>query len=412
LANRSTIILILFSLLASANSGSNYSAFGIGDIQSNPNSGFQAMGGTAVAFPSETLVNLSNPAMWTYLTQTSTQLGYQFNQTITGADGQNVYQTNSSPNNFSLSFVMDTANGISVGAGLYKYTNTAFATIQSSSNTFDGLQVDGFNLQSGEGGINRAYIGGSVKVLKHLSLGLFYSYSFGSIDQISFTNYASSDQSDKLQDDKSYLTGTAFRIGAYYQFNNFGIGGFYETAANLNLEQEQRNFLSNNSLFRDSSTTNRNVEIPASLGFGINYQFKKYRIGADYITQDFGGFNLRNINNRATFDNYTKFSFGIERFGSKRSGANIIDRTILRAGLGYEDQYYNLFGEDITDIYASFGFTTPITASSFLDYSIQIGSRGVETNQLVQETYFKMNFNIRITEEWFKPFRKSFDDVE
>lgn len=430
MARRVGLLFILLSSLIFSDGGSNYSAFGIGDIQNNPISGFRGMAGTSVATPSDYLINLSNPAMWTQQLQTSVQLGYQFNQSIVGVNGTNILQTNSSPNAFNISFVVDTSNGISVGTGLYKYTNVSFNTAQDVQEEFEGIPINAFNTQFGTGGLNRAYIGASVRVFRNLSLGAKLNYSFGNINQENETNYFQNDptdpftvsQLDKKQLIRSFITGSSVRLGAYYQLKKFGIGTFYETAADLDTENEVRNLdlgliipLRPDQLSdpQDSTITdNRIVNLPSSFGIGINYKFKKYLLAADYVTQDFSNFDLRNINGRAEFSPMTRLSLGAEKFGSTRSGASLFEKTTFRAGLAYQNLYYSFDDQQINDIHVSFGFTTPITNSSHVDYSLQIGSRGIETDLLVQETYFKMNFNIRISEEWFRPFRRNYDDLD
>ena len=94
---KKTIIVILFILTNAAlfsQGGSNYSIFGVGELNYVNGAKYDALGGTSVAFPHATGINLSNPAMWSENEDTRIQLGYKFNQSLVSNQNQDLYQNN------------------------------------------------------------------------------------------------------------------------------------------------------------------------------------------------------------------------------------------------------------------------------------------------------------------------------
>ena len=60
--------------------GSNYSAFGFGDIIESHSAAFDAVGGTAIGATSPYAINLANPASWNAPRSTRFQTGFAFRQ--------------------------------------------------------------------------------------------------------------------------------------------------------------------------------------------------------------------------------------------------------------------------------------------------------------------------------------------
>src|SRR5690606_16287144 len=88
------IFFISFNITLLAQGGSNYSIFGVGELNHVNGAKYDALGGTSIAFPHKTGINLKNPAMWSENTDTRIQLGYKFNQSLVSNDSQNLYQNN------------------------------------------------------------------------------------------------------------------------------------------------------------------------------------------------------------------------------------------------------------------------------------------------------------------------------
>lgn len=416
---RLIIAIILLSSLSFATGGSNYSAFGLGDLKYSNGAAYDGQGGASAAMPSDLHVNLRNPALWSKTTQTILQFGYNFDQGFTQVGNETNYQTNGSINSFLLQFTLDTASGLSAGMGLFKSSNVAYRVASRFAEEVEGLFTSGQLLQIGEGSLNTAYIGGSVSPLKNLSFGIMATYHFGTINDslatlfdqnVNITNRTTSSSENQF-------TGFNLRAGLYYEpIRNLSIGAFIETQGNLEVDQVTRfssdglqNADSNNIIDPDP----RNVTLPQLFGGGISYKIDRFRIGADFWTRDFTGFDLnRRRDDKVTFTNANGFNFGFHRKRSTKVGATFLDKLTFRAGLGYSTMYYQVGDNQINESFISGGVTSKIGNKALFDYSVMIGTRGENTSPLFGETFIRMNFNISILETWFVPFRRGYDDLE
>lgn len=409
---RTLIIALILSINAFSNGGSNYSAFGIGDIFYSNGAAYEGQGGVSAAMPSEDHINLRNPALWSKNTKTLVQFGYDFHQGLADLGSDINYQTNSSISNFLILFSIDTSMGISAGMGIFRSSNVAYEVTSFFSENIEGISASGQLLQRGEGGLNTAYIGGSFEPIKNLSIGLMASYNFGNIKDsvetlfnqfLSFSNRA-------IRNDQ--LSGFNLRAGIYYSpIKNLSIGAFIETQSDLSVDSE---VVFDNEGVIDSTINSDNIyQLPQMLGGGISYKLGRYRLGADFYQRDFTGFAYNSErSNLVNFTNSNGFSLGLVRYRKKNLGVELLERLTYRAGFGVNNLYYEIDGSQLSEIFLSAGFSAVIGDNSMFDYSFTLGTRGENRSPLFNETFIRMNFNISIGETWFEPFRKGYDDIE
>jgi len=398
--------IILMSSLAFAEGGSNYSIFGLGDMRQSASAPYNGMGGAAVAVPFDNSINLFNPAMWSFTTTTRFQIGYNQNQTISSDGLRSNYQTNGKFDGAQILFALDTANGIALSFGLNSNATQNYNVSTTLSNYIEGIAANGKSFYQGSGGLTNFYIGASTKILKYFSLGAYYKTYVGKAEDksksIFYENYA---YTTETVFQNSY-TGQAARLGLGFNYEDLTLGAFYETAASMNADVSTiyQSVINLDTTF----TSNYKFTIPSSIGFGASYKTGKFLFAADYKAQDFTAFDFRK-RDIVEYVPSQNFSLGVARFGSKLTSADYFDRITYKFGLGYNTLYYKVNGQNVSEIFGTYGMQFPLPGTGLVDAAIAGGQRGSLDNGLIREIFFRMNFSLSIGESWFHPFRREYE---
>ncbi|MFC2130790.1 hypothetical protein ACFLSQ_05100 [Bacteroidota bacterium] len=405
-------ILILLTLLFTAmglfaQGGSNYSIFGLGDIDVNPGAAYEGLAGTSIAFPMDHSINSLNPALWSHITKTRLMTGYKFNQSFMEDDEDNVlYQNNGKLSGISSIFVIDTSLGVAVSFGINPYSSVNYLISVPVDISYEGLNVTGRTLYEGKGGVSLAYLGGSYNILNNLSVGALAFATFGVINSTVSTSFNDENFFMSLTETENRFKGYGYRLGILYEpVEGFNLGAFTEQHQSFEFEKD----LTYASEFQNDTSFVDNLELtlPNAYGAGISYLTGKFRIGADYKIYKLKELNF-NQGPNTEFRNLQIFSIGFSRLGSQSLSAHFLDKATYNLGIGYKQLYYKINGQDIDEIYASFGMNIPVVGTSIIDASFTFGSRGTTSNSLVREYYGRLSVDISIGETWFKPFKREY----
>lgn len=410
-----SILLFLYSTSLYSEGGSNYSSFGIGDLENVQGAAYWGAGGTAIAVPSTHSINLINPAMWSYNELTRIQLGYRFQQNLIESADNSLYQNYGAIDGLNIMFSIDTSLGLSAGFGLNSYSQVNYSIASGFSKVVDNLQVSGKLENSGAGGLKKLYFGGAIKPLSFMSIGFTQNVYLGNIqrDALTFSNesYAHNSYTGR----KNSFNGTNQKIGLNLTYKDLSFGAYYENATLLRMNSELIYLSyydligSNNRVVDTTFTENSKIEVPASLGFGLSYKLNKFRISSDFYTQDFTNFTY-NTGNNAKFKSLNSFTIGAERLGNKSSGAKTLDKFTYRFGLGYKELYMMVNDIPISEQYLSVGLTAPFGKNAMFDIALVLGTRGEISSPLVKEYFGRLYINMSIGEQWFVPFKREFEE--
>ncbi|MCX6147141.1 MAG: hypothetical protein NTW25_07810 [Candidatus Kapabacteria bacterium] len=403
------LLLLIFALSSTiilADGGSNYSIFGIGDLNKSSGPSYESMAGTSVAMPLETAINLNNPAMWSYNTSTRFQVGYRFNQNLVSDANQSLYQNNGKIDGFHILFSIDTSIGLSSGLGLFSNSSQNYYVSSPLDLTIDSIRASGKTLFQGTGGITSMYFGLSVKPLNFLSIGLQGKAYFGVSDDIVRSLFNENYTFESLSRQNRSFKGGSFRPGISLLFENFTFGAFYETSPTMTSKNTTTYYssLNKDTLF----TSSTEFAIPSSFGIGLSYLTGKFLIGFDYKAQNFTNFNFKKLNN-VEYTNGSNISLGIMRYGSTMAGSSLLDKISYKFGAGYNKLYYKVNGKDIDEMYGSLGTSIPMPGTGVLELSLTIGKRGTTNDGLIQEIFAKLGVCVSIGDVWFKPFKREFE---
>ncbi|MFA7626745.1 MAG: hypothetical protein WCZ17_06820, partial [Candidatus Kapaibacterium sp.] len=380
---------------------------GLGDINYGSNAAYNALGNTQIAFPAENSINSRNPAMWSFVTSTRLQAGYKFNQNIVSTENNTLWHNNGSISGFSGIFAIDSANGVSASFGIVPYSNINYLTAVSADVEQSGMELTGTTTYQGKGGISQAYAGASAKITEFLGVGASLAASFGVMESLRETEFLNDYYAFKYTTSRNdYISGWGLKTGMFTNpVKNLIIGISYELQPKLSITRET-NY--NSPTIPDTVLSNEfDVEIPALFGIGASFATGNFIIGADFSMQDFTGFDY-NLGSNTEFSNSYFASVGVNRIGNPSINAPFADRVAYKFGLSYNNLYYKVLNNQISEYAASIGMQMPFHGSLIVDLSFVVGQRIAGDSRLVDEYFGRFGVDISIGETWFVPFKREF----
>lgn len=412
-------IVVFFSLLVSAtlfaqeNTASPYSYYGLGDVKFKGTHDIKAMGGLSIVGDSIHL-NLSNPASYSNLKLTTFSIGgtSTFTNFNTSSDSEKAQRT-------SLDYL---AVGLPLGKfgmsfGLMPYSAVGYK-VQSITEAADDVDGLGRTKQfTGDGNINKSFIGVAYKMTSKFSVGIDLNYYFGDVNNKSV----------------EFITDPIIPIGSR-ELNNSKFSGFsmnaglqFSTKLNSKLElfssltyspqskltsKNERNIAtviydaSGNEIISDSEdmpVNDTKLKLPSKFSFGAGIgQAKKWLIGSEITFQ-----NTSKLGNRfdditgATFENSTKISIGGYYIPKYDSYNGYWNRVVYRAGFRHENTGLVINNESIKDYGVNFGFGLPLGISN-INLGFEFGKKGTAANNLIEENYFNVSVGLSLNDIWFK----------
>jgi|TARA_B100001996_G_scaffold168230_1_gene128224 hypothetical protein len=408
------------------NTSSPYSFYGIGSLDFKGTSESRAMGGISV-YNDSIHMNFRNPASYTgkdmfsfnnegRLVKFTVGLGHSETELKTSAN--NTETTNTSFEYLGLNIPM---GKFGLGFGLIPYSSVGYK-LQSSNNE-DQPQYK----YSGNGGLNKVFLGFAYQLNNNLSVGFDTKYNFGNI-QNSALEYLYDDESLPLdyqarEQNRSDLSGVNFNFGIIYKGrfkDNLEIHGTFAFSPEYNLSsRNSRTFASvvinpNTELEYPVNEINVDLEsigldktdlsMPSKTNFGLGIGFpKKWFIGAEYtiLTSSVFSNELINIEN-SEFEDSSKLSFGGFYIPDYASFSKFWNRVVYRAGFYSEKTGLVINNESINEFGISFGLGIPAGGLfSNVNTTIEFGKRGTTNANLVEEKFINFQLSLSLNDRWF-----------
>jgi len=302
-----SLFLIYQAVISQNNTSSPYSFYGIGSLDFKGTSENRAMGGLTV-YNDSIHMNFRNPASYTgknmfsfnnegRLVKFTVGLGHSETNLKTTTD--NSETTNSSFEYLGLNIPM---GKFGLGFGLIPYSSVGYKL--QSSNQENMLQYK----YSGNGGLNKTFLGIAYQLTNNISVGLDARYNFGNI-QNSALEYLYDDESLPLdyharEQNRSDLSGVNFNFGLVYKGKlneNLELHASLAHSPDYNLSsRNSRTFASvviNPNTLIEFPVNEINVDLQSigldktdlsmpsrtSFGLGISKE-KKWFVGAEYTS--------------------------------------------------------------------------------------------------------------------------------
>ncbi|MBA4165983.1 MAG: hypothetical protein H0X41_00265 [Chitinophagaceae bacterium] len=400
---RWSFLMIIFAtqtLHAQKGLNSIYSAYGIGNYNMRDQNANTGMGNVGVALPSQGTLNETNPASFAWLPKNKFMFEVSFDGLSTKYMTTDV---NISAGDFTISRValgFQLVKPLWTVFGLRKFSSVDYLT----TNTHDiaGTNSGYVSTIEGNGGLYQVYMANSIKIQKHLTLGLTTGFVFGSINS---TETIGAGTDILIEDNNKYYNHGTINAGAQYQFNagknNFMIGAFYEPQIALNvLEQNNLQNRSGGILVQreDKSYT---FSFPQKYGAGLTWKKNAFTVSADAIIHSWSATGYKG-NNFSTTD-AASYSVGVRHQPNKQGVFGTVPGIGLYAGFNFENAYLVVDNYQLQSKSFSIGASFP-SKNTLNTYAIglKVGTRGEAVYPLVKENFIQFNFTLSLGSYFLK----------
>ena len=396
-----TYILIIFVLILgpgavfSQTTTSPYSIFGLGYLEGNSTGPSKAMGGTGLAFLSDRYINSMNPASYTGIDSLISvfELGLFGKYTIYSTKHENQSLLNANLKYIMMGFRI--TPWLATSFGFSPYSSVGY-TINTTS-PIEGSTLEYPKTFSGEGGVNQVYIGGSVNLIKGLSLGFNAAYLFGNI-----THRESSELFSYSLEDATYISNFNIDYGLNYQLDikkwKYNIGLTYGSSKKL----KTNNVTTIETNYETEVLKSRKYKysIPQNIGAGFAVSKGFFRAGVDYEWSNWE--NVEFTNSYLRTRNSGRYSFGVE-FPSLGLNKGTSRMVLYRFGAEYSGSYMIIDNIPINYGAITFGAGFPLKGViSVLNASVELGQNGTTKKDLFRERFVTINLDLSLWDLWFR----------
>ena len=404
--------LVLLSILsissqAQESSHSPYSRFGVGDLNNQYSSYFNALGGGVSAVYSSKHINNSNPATYSAFKPNS----FLF------STGGSFNALRISNNNLSHTDNITSLSHIILGCRLNSKTFASAGLVPYSSIGYNLSNYDYANnanlIYTGNGGLSKVYFGGAYLLAKNLSVGANASYIFGGLNRSKRLEFNDEAFFNSRSNSLTNITGVKYDIGALYTAeindqDNFTLAFTTSNSADL---QASRNTLSEtfayNGILEVVKDTSLNyyekgtAVLPKHMQLGFTYKKdKKWLFVLDYLSQDWSDYRL--LGESDSLKNSVRISSGLEYTPEFNSISNFWKRCKYRFGVSLNKTPLDINNTQIEDKSISIGIGIPVKKNNTIyDLSVVIGQRGTLLNNLIQEEYIQLSLSVSFDGIWF-----------
>jgi len=404
---RQLSLILIFSLSVFVAAGQNntnspYSIFGIGELEYSGGGKNMAMGESGIALRSEITLNTANPASLTAIPMQSlaTDIGVNFKFTNLRNEYKSANVMNGNISWVSLAFPIN--RRMAVGISLNPMSSIGY-TIYSSKD-LEGTSASYPVTYKGAGGLSEASISLGGLVTKKFSLGLSSSVIWGSLLKTTIEQPSVSAAITRT-DDTHYL-GVYLKPGFQYQ-TKLGsktvltIGGIAEISSYLNGSTDLT-IASGSTTIISKTQEESQIKLPFNAGAGMSLDFNnRFLMTFDYERSDWKNADINFDTQKLSVNN--SFHFGVElapKYDLQRLG----QAKRYRFGVLYQTGYLNIYGTQISSYAATCGAAFPLMKDrNSINVSMEVGRQGSLQNQLVRETYAKLNLSFNFWERWFAP---------
>lgn len=412
-------ILSSLTTWAQDNTASPYSYYGLGEIKFKGTEDSRSMGGIGIVADSIHF-NLLNPATYSKLKFSTFAIGSTstFSNFESSTNSEKAQRTNL--NYLTVGLPM---KKFGVSFGLMPYSAVGYKIVSNEINTNGTVETSDDEEReknyTGNGNINRVFIGTSYSFNKNLSVGINVNYNFGDVETELVETIISPVelQLRTRERNNSNINGFSFNTGLYFSKNlsqNLKLFSSFVYSPEATLISENSRSLA--TVFyningteiislptQDIPVDNQKMKIPAKYTFGSGIGAdKKWFIGAEISFQENSKLKNRfkDISN-SSFENSTRIALGGYYIPKYDSFSNYFSRVIYRAGFRYENTGLVLRNESINDYGMTFGLGLPVGLSK-INLGFEFGKRGTTTQNLIQENYFNLNIGLSLNDLWFR----------
>jgi hypothetical protein len=437
-----TILLAVCVLEArsqsTATTSSPYSRYGIGDFSSQLMPQNMGMGGIATAtntISGYNSINIINPAAYGAIRLTVIDAGINTDFLTLSQTGYGSERTGNTKLSH-LAFAFPVTQHSALGIGLVPYTQLGYHFTQSNPKGFgsgSSIDTNAVNyVYSGEGSLNKAYLGYGFSIGKHLNVGANVSYIFGSLKEDQSTEVPNlANFLDSRIEQDNHVGGFNFDYGAQYSIDfstsrhlvlgySASVGNKITVQNSFIVSQYTYDAQGNQSNAVDSliytQNPNGKIQLPRINHYGIVYQKEtnfehgpSFLVGVDYTTGNWSDLSIAGA--AQGLQNSKMINIGGQIIPNPNALKNYLSTISYQFGLIYEDTYLNVNNTDIKRKAVTFGLGMPLphdrATNAFykVNFSAEIGQRGTLNNGLVKENYVNLHLGFTLNDRWFQRYK-------
>jgi len=395
---------------------SPYSSFGVGNLSPRNNCVLGAMGGGGYAIQSPYHINFKNPSAFAAFDSLSFIADLSLNVVNHQLKTQKQEQSGTFAQLGYIALGVPVLKMWRMSAGIMPYSDVGYGIT-------DSYAVDSFGMANyryiGSGGLQLLYWGNAFKVCKGLTMGVNFSYLFGTINTTKYAEYKTDYIYNTMISNYRHLDGIYFSGGIQYQTtvkekHHLGMGAVYENAIKM-WSKENLMILNYRNIYSPSlefdtiivkigDDADRSfVKMPHIVGGGISYGYKdRLLIAADFTWQNWKRFSMSNT--KDTLKNNFITVVGVQYIPNSLS-SKYYNRINFRLGTRISTGYMIIRGKPISEFAISMGLGFPIRTFSFrssVNVMFEYSKLGTLKKDLILQNHFKLSFNFILQEKWYQ----------
>lgn len=390
------ILLILTQgTLFSQITTSPYSIFGLGFLEGSSSGTSRAMGGTGLAFLSERSINYANPASYSGIDSLLSifELGVFSKYTIYSTKLDNQSLLNANLRHLAMGFRI--TPWLATSFGFSPYSSVGY--IINTTAPVEGSSLEFAKTFSGDGGVNKVFLGGAVSLVKNLSVGINASYLFGNV-----THTESSPVFDYSLEDETFVSNFIFNYGLNYQLDikkwKYNIGLTYSNPKKL----KTKNTTTVETAYQVEVLKSRKYKysVPRSIGAGLAMSKGYFKAGIDYEWSNWE--EVEFTNTHLGTRNSNRYSLGVEfpSLGLRKGSGKMV---FYRFGGEYRESYMIIKGIPINYRAITVGAGLPLKGVvSVINFSLELGQNGTTKRDLFRENFVTLNLDLSLRDLWFR----------
>jgi hypothetical protein len=400
------VIVSIFSGFVVAQNSSTYTRNGIGDVENSYSARSLGIGEAGSAISDADFINMINPAGWSGLRTSRLEFGVNFSGLTVEDNNNKSYFGKGQFTGITLAFPVSTKYGIALAMGIVPYSNVSYKSKQYMTSTGD---EGNYNISyEGSGGLNKLFLGTSLKLFNDFELGATLEYISGDLNyntQITFenTNIASANYERSVKPKGvgttlGLITPDINSLLGIKNIKNLKVGFSADIIGKLSSDTLLISYTTYKYSADTANLGSADMKVPYRLNFGLSFIYSdNYQIFADYTYQPWTNYSLNNAK-YSTLRDLNKFTAGFE-YHPTGPGSGM--KTIWRGALGYEQTQYNIDGNGINKFFVSGGFSLPLSPENTMDIGLQAGFIGKKEVGLVRENFINLSAGFSFGEIWF-----------
>jgi len=418
-----TILFLVVVYHANAATNSPYSRYGLGEMNSFVYVQNFGMGKITSAIRDPLAINHFNPASYSAIELTSLETGLNTIYKVLSTDDLEQRTGFASFGYLSVGVPITEKWGASFGLLPFSTVNYDVSAKEELAN------IGTVNYKhNGSGGISKVYIGNAYEIIKNLSIGLNASYLFGKLSHVNSLEFdeTSNNYHSRIKEDIT-VGDVYFDFGMQYsrEIKNdlkltMGLNSAMASKINAKRSKFSERYLYSNlnavqvidtvsGLDKDGKLAieEGSIQFPFMGGFGISLNKKnKYVVGADLHIGQWADY--LSFNEKDSLGNSMRINIGGSYTPEFNAVGSYWKRITYSVGFHYDKTYLLLKNQQIKEYGINFGLKLPLRKTrSTVSVAFELGQRGSQANNLIQEKYLKAVFGFTFNDKWF--IRRKFD---